>query len=142
MAGFDWGKPTVVFGQPVGMLENLWLTVCESVLGATHLKIEVTGSWNAFAGQGQPCRADGIFAMALPHNLLLAADCSPGAAIGKIGGSSASTSDAKAFAIGRLTILAVPEKAVGPLFIGINGASLPVEIVEPLVVKVWQASPG
>jgi hypothetical protein len=118
-----------------------WVLVAETVLGATHLQMKVSsGKWIVLP-DCWPCGADGIPGLPLAANQLLVADCPAGALIGKIGGSSASTSDSKPFAIGRHCVIAVPEHAVGPLFVGINGAWRPVEITEDFLLEVCGATP-
>jgi hypothetical protein len=86
--------------------------------------------------------------MSYPDTGLILSDCSVGALLGRIGGSSASTKAAladpaaagetKPFPIGRSSIFRLPEKAIGPLFVGFNCLLRPVRI-ETIDVRVETA---
>ena len=93
------------------------------------------------------CGPDGIVGLTFPNERLIVADCAVGALLGRIGGSSATLkaaapadakSDAgaakpesdepKPFAIGTHTVIGLPEKGVGPLFVGFNILLRPVQV--------------
>ncbi len=99
------------------------------------LRIRATGRWAPFAGLPK-CGPDGLAGIPYPETGLVVPDCPLGALIGRIGGSSASlksptaepatTGETKPFAIGSHCVIRLPEKAIGPLFIGFNSLSRPV----------------
>lgn len=125
--------------RPKDVVLEQWLPIGDTIRGLSHLQITASGRWTMWDAV-LPCGPDGISGSLLPADQLLVADCPPGALIGKIGGSSASTSDSKPFAIGRQCVIAIPEHAVGPLFVGINGSVGHVTVTEELVVTLTGAT--
>jgi hypothetical protein len=127
-----------------------WLMVIESVGDATHLKIEAEGQWNAPGSVLPACGADGLAGIVLPDNQLILSGCRFGALIGKFGGSSAihhtpaqpgvSPAADEAFAIGTFCLLKLPVDTLGPLFVGFNAISRPMQVAA-LKVKVSGARP-
>ena len=102
----------------------------------THLRLVARGSWEAVAGIGN-CGPDGRVGVSFPSQRLLLAECPVGALIGRIGGSSASTTTAAAagiagavFPIGSHAVVKVPDDVVGPLFIGFNILLRPVRVAK------------
>jgi hypothetical protein len=112
----------ITFEQANLALGASWLKVLETFGDATHLRLEATGEWQVLGGDIAPCGPDGHLDLSLPQDRLIVPAAPPGALIGKIGGSSASRTDGSVFTIGSLCVVAVPDKAVGPLFISVNGA--------------------
>jgi hypothetical protein len=110
------------FEQPNLALEAPWLRVLETFGDATYLRLEATGQWQVLGGGIAPCGPDGHLDLFLPQERLIVPAAPAGALIGKIGGSTAGRTDGSVFTIGAFCVVAVPDKAVGPLFIGVNGA--------------------
>src|SRR5215469_652787 len=124
-----------------------WIPVLDTFEGKTHLQITAEGSWTVMGGSLAECGPDGLAGLPLISERLIVADCPVGALIGKIGGSSAaataapavpgnslSISDGKAFAIGSHCVTSVPEKSIGPLFIGFNCLVRPVKLMRLKIV--------
>jgi hypothetical protein len=101
-----------------------WVKVLDAFGDATHLRIEATGQWQVLGGGIQPCGPDGHMELSLAPERLLVPTAPAGALIGKIGGSSVGRADAPVFPIGSLCTVAIPDKAIGPLFVAVNGALL------------------
>jgi hypothetical protein len=114
-----------------------WILAQEEVGAATtYLKLMAEGEWIAMAGLTE-CGPDGLVGQSFPDDRLMLADCSVGALIGRIGGSSASlkvqnpsaeSGEVKPFPIGCHTVLKLPEKCVGPLYVGFNVLFRPVKL--------------
>ncbi len=132
-----------------------WIPVLEAFGAATHLQITAEGGWIAMGGSLAECGPDGLAGLPLIPERLIAADCPVGALIGKIGGSSAAataatsapvtaatsapanpppTDEGKAFAIGSHCVTRVPEKSIGPLFVGFKCLARPVNVVRLKIV--------
>jgi hypothetical protein len=130
-----------------------WILVLDAFGDATHLKIIAEGCWTAMGGSLAECGPDGLAGLSLIPERLIAADCPVGALIGKIGGSSAAAtaasapanplplSEGKAFAIGSHCVTSVPEKSIGPLFVGFNCMARPVKVVRLKIVVAGAAVP-
>jgi hypothetical protein len=124
-----------------------WLVALDQMPDGTHLKIQAEGEWSMGDGQYASCGPDGLAGMAIPADRLLAADVPFGALLGRIGGStatltavSASAGETKPFAVGTTCIIAIPDKAVGPLLVGFNGVLRPV-LLRRLKVAVSVGQP-
>lgn len=114
-----------------------WLMVLEDLGSATsYLKLRTTGTWTALAGLSE-CGPDGLAGQSFPDDRLIVSDCSVGALIGRIGGSSATlkaqtpaadSGEGKPFPLGCYTVLKLPDKFVGPLFIGFNILLRPIRL--------------
>jgi hypothetical protein len=128
-----------------------WILVLETFQDATHLRIDAEGCWTAMGGLLAKCGPDGLIGLPLIPERLMAAECPVGALIGKIGGSSAATATAaaaspaigegKAFAIGLHCVTSVPEKSIGPLFVGFNCWARPVKVVRLKIVIAGASVP-
>ena len=112
-----------------------WLIALDQMPDGTHLKIRAEGEWSMGDGQYASCGPDGLPGLAIPTDRLLAADAPFGALLGRIGGSTAtlmaatvSPGETKPFAVGSACIIAIPDKAVGPLLVGFNGLLRPVQL--------------
>lgn len=118
-----------------------WILVAETLRDATHLQIKAQGSWAAMGGSLTVCEPDGHAGLPVASERLIVTDCPVGALIGKIGGSSAAVSTAaatsatapsngegKPFAVGSHCVTTIPEKSIGPLFIGFNCLFRPVKV--------------
>jgi hypothetical protein len=152
MALFDWqNMHPIDLRLPPGTpceVAAPWLLALERLGIGTHLRITVEeGLWTGMPGL-PPCGPDGLPGLAVPDAALLLADCAPAALIGRIGGSSATLSvgdtppegTSKAFAVGSHGVVKLPDKAVGPLFLGFNLKHRPVR-VESLRVRIAWAAP-
>ena len=126
-----------------------WLVVLHDFSGHTHLRVEAEGSWQA-QGSGLPvCSPDGLPSIAVPDAELVFDGCRFGALLGKVGGSSAAhfTPSERAaavaadvpFALGSYCVIAVPDKVLGPLYVGFNAMWRPIEI-DSLTVKISGAT--
>ncbi|KAB7643925.1 hypothetical protein [Polymorphobacter fuscus] len=131
--------------QPTaGPFDLPWLPLVDMVENFNWLRITAQGMWTPFPGVALTCRPDGYGGFQLANSALVLANCPMGALIGKFGGSSAHAEPAKVadgqaaddeavatssvFAIGSHCVLKLPTKPHGPLFIGFNLHSRPIEI--------------
>lgn len=122
---------------PPCAVNQAWLLVLESFGEANILRIKAKGRWIPFEGL-PACGPDGLVNMNYPDAGLILSDCSVGALLGRIGGSSATikaasadpaaAGETKPFPIGTSCIYRLPEKVIGPLFVGFNCLSRPVRI--------------
>ncbi len=145
-------EPLTVFERHAEEINIPWIPVIDAMRDYTHLCIRGEGQWSQGAGVIGPCGPDGVAGLPLQSDRLAVADCSAGALIGKLGGSSASLSvpaaanpgagsastgltEGKAFAIGSYCVVAVPQNFVGPVFVSFNGLVRPIR-VEHLKVTV------
>jgi hypothetical protein len=128
-----------------------WRVAVATLRDVTHLRISATGLWEPADGQLAPFSPDGHMGLRVDASLLLLPDVPVGALLGRIGGSSASlttvpsaATDALAasqvFPIGAHCIVGVGTALVGPLFIGFNWRSRPLQVKE-LTVSVEGAAP-
>jgi hypothetical protein len=141
MPAIQWiNAPTTLpaFGaNPPFEIQQPWLAALDSFGESTLLRVRAEGSWTPFEGL-PACGPDGLAGVSYPETGLVITDCLVGALIGRIGGSSATlkaasadtanTGETKAFAIGSYCVLRIPEKALGPLFIGFNSLARPVRL--------------
>jgi hypothetical protein len=121
-----------------------WVMVMEDLSGTTsYLKLQVSGRWTPLAGLPE-CGPDGLAGQPFPEDRLILPDCPVGALIGRIGGSSASVramtpatdaGESKPFPIGSYALLKLPEKVVGPLFLGFNILLRPIQL-ENLEIEI------
>ena len=129
-----------------------WCVAAPMLRDVTYLRITAAGSWIAAGEQLMPFPPDGHMGLPIHSDKLLLPDTPVGALIGRIGGSSASlvitpsaTGDAllasQTFAIGSHCVIAVPERLLGPLFVGFNWKPRPI-MVKELTVSVFGAAPG
>jgi hypothetical protein len=102
------------------------------------LRLTATGRWTPLSGLPE-CGPDGLTGISFPDDRLIVGDCSAGALIGRIGGSSASlkatyadtaSGESKPFPIGSHCVLKLADKASGPLFIGFNILTRPVTLAQ------------
>jgi hypothetical protein len=139
MISLTWTRlGTSAFTVAAGPVDAPWLVAHEDLIGAmTHLKLKARGAWTPLAGLPE-CGPDGLMGQSFPEDRLLLKDCPLGALIGRIGGSSATlkvtevaadSGEGKPFAIGCHAVIKLPDKVVGPLYLGFN---VP---VRPLVLK-------
>lgn len=114
-----------------------WLMVLEDLVGlATYLRFRASGVWTTMAGL-PGCGPDGLVGQSFPDDRLIVPDCPVGALIGRIGGSSATlkaaapaadSGESKPFPIGCNAVIKLPDKVVGPLFIGFNILLRPIHV--------------
>ena len=136
------------FQLQAASVDSPWLTMpFEFSAIATYLKLVASGTWSPFAGL-KDCGPDGLVGQTFPDEQLLVTDCAVGTLVGRFGGSSASlktqtpdtsAGESKPFAVGRVAIVKLPDKFVGPLFLGFNVLRHPVK-VQSLQVDVFVAS--
>jgi hypothetical protein len=101
-------------------LTSRWLIGAEYLVGPMVLRLRAQGDWEPFSGFR--CGPDGTSAFQLAPERMVIVKGSPGCLIGKLGGSCASLDETGSilFAVGTYAVIAVPDKFVGPLFIGFN----------------------
>lgn len=114
-----------------------WLMALEDFGAATtYLKLISKGAWTAMAGLAE-CGPDGLIGQSFPDDRMVVTDCAVGALIGRIGGSSASlkaqnppadSGEVKPFPVGRHAVLKLPDKFVGPLYLGFNVLFRPMKL--------------
>jgi hypothetical protein len=149
IAEFKWDK---------GPFDRLWMLAAETVTGYSHLRLSAQGSWTFPPGSGSPCGPDGGLGLSLAPTALLASDYIAGCLVGRLGGSSAAIapqpitggdqagggagtqSVAGLFAIGSECLYKIPEGVHGPLFVGFNWSSRPIEVVEMLKLTIRGAT--
>lgn len=119
-----------------------WLMIVDVFEHVNRLSFTAEGEWAALAGLEATCGPDGLPGIALAPAALVLPSCRPGALIGKFGGSSANLDDPpaaaagspsappSAFAIGTRCVMPLPADARGPLFIGFNGRSRPLQVTQ------------
>jgi hypothetical protein len=118
-----------------------WLVALDQMPDSSHLRIQAEGEWSMGDGQYASCGPDGLAGLAIPPDRLLFPDAPFGALLGRIGGSTATLTavgaaawETKPFAIGASCIIAIPDKAVGPLLAGFNGVLRPVLLIKLKVI--------
>ena len=94
----------------------IWTLVCDYVKGPLKLKVEATGTWDY--SPSKSCGPDGSRQGGFPANALNPS-APLGALIGKIGGSTADK-PLSSFVIGSYTVIALDDKAEGPLYFTMN----------------------
>jgi hypothetical protein len=147
------------FKQEAGTVEPIWLVAMERIVGYSHLRLTTDkGKWT-FPGSTQACGPDGAIGLGLAAEALLLQESPPACLIGRLGGSTASylggpapappaeaEQEPKAkppwaiFPVGRHCVLAFPAKEFGPLFLGFNLRSRPIEVTEAFELVVSGAS--
>jgi hypothetical protein len=103
-------------------LDAAWVKVLEAFGDATYLRLEATGQWQVLGDAISPCGPDGHPELSFCQERLIVKTAPPGSLIGKFGGSSVDRGSENVFSIGSFCIVALPDKVVGPLFVGVNGA--------------------
>lgn len=101
--------------------DGLWTMVRTQISGPAVIRIEARGRWKPASGLPE-CGPDGLRHWAYGRDLLLTRKAPLGALIGKFGGSSSSIDETEIFVVGNVAVLQV-DKATGPLFLTMNGAS-------------------
>jgi hypothetical protein len=113
---------------PVQDVVAAWTAALEELDPAVkYLRFKAAGKWTAMAGLSA-CGPDGLIGQSFPDDRLILTDCSVGALIGRIGGSSATLKGAttteggetKPFPIGCQTVVKLPDNATGPIYFGFN----------------------
>ena len=145
----EWKDPKVI--KITNEVTEPWIPVLETFSAATHLQIKVEGSWTPMA-HVEECGPNGLLGLPIQPERLVLPECAFGALLGKIGGSSAThvagaaggNADAtitagKPFAVGSYCVVKIPDKAVGPLFVGFNGLMRPV-LVKNLTITIQTAT--
>jgi hypothetical protein len=136
MVTLTW-NPIHTYVLPEKDIAEPWLMALEDLGAATtYLKLKAKGEWVAMPGLPS-CGPDGIVGQAFPDDRLVVTDCAVGALIGRIGGSSASlkapsppadSGEAKPLPVGHHAVLKLPEKFVGPLYLGFNVLLRPLKL--------------
>ena len=136
MINVTW-QPIAKFSLSKEDVQSAWVMAREDLGGATsYLKLKATGKWFPMAGLGG-CGPDGLAGRSFPEDRLVLTDCAVGALIGRIGGSSASikaaaasvdVGETKPFAIGNFALVKLPEKVLGPLYVGFNILLRPINV--------------
>jgi hypothetical protein len=105
-----------------------WLVALEELDPAVkYVRFKAVGKWTAMAGLSA-CGPDGLIGQSFPDDRLILSDCSVGALIGRIGGSSATLKgptapeggETKPFPIGCQTVAKLPDNSTGPIYFGFN----------------------
>lgn len=105
-----------------------WTVALEALDPALkYVRFKAAGKWTAMAGL-PTCGPDGLIGQSFPDDRLILTDCSVGALIGRIGGSSATLKgpttpdggETKPFPIGCETVVKLPDNATGPIYFGFN----------------------
>jgi hypothetical protein len=117
----DWDTIFVLDNRPL-RLTYPWHFVCEITGDWALLRLRADGEWSCLGDAVRPCGANGHVDLPLQQDRLLVPTSAPGTLIGKFGGSIASRSDGSPFVIGSYCFVAVPDKKIAQLYIGINGA--------------------
>jgi hypothetical protein len=137
----DWQKIGEVKGDNLE-LKAAWYRVVEHVAAGKLLKFDAKGEWAFFPGFAQKCGPDGFLGLPIPDARLMLPNAPVGALIGKIGGSTADQKDGTLFSIGSFSIFAVPEKAGGPVYFGLNAIpGAPILKLEKIDLTVTLADP-
>lgn len=135
-----------------------WFVACETISGFTHLRITAQGRWTLPAPKVVPFDPDAGAAPAIPTGWPQLSGVPVGALVGKIGGGSAGVMPLapsigvpppppwpvqldEPFLVGKLCILAIPDKVVGPLYLGFNTPARPMKVTS-LKVTVEGATPS
>lgn len=116
-----------------------WLTLLEELDPTVkYLRFKAAGEWTPMGGLSA-CGPDGLVGQSIPDDRLILSDCSVGALIGRVGGSSATLKgpttpadgggESKPFPIGSHTVVKLPENTTGPIYFGFN------ILVRPLKLK-------
>ena len=129
------------------LIDAMWFVALENLGNFTHLKVISGGNWLPMPGL-PTCGPDGLVGHAFSSDKIPIAECPLGALVGRFGGCSAQlkASDAtdqassKPFGLGGHAVVKVPEKELGPLFIGFNIAIRPVK-VNALKMTIWGSRP-
>jgi hypothetical protein len=126
-------------------IEVPWVMALDDLWGTKgYLRLRATGLWTPLAGLPD-CGPDGLAGQPFPEDRTILPDCPVGALIGRIGGSSATlkaaapatdAGESKPFAIGSYAVLKLPDKVVGPLFVGFNIVLRPIRLRQQLVIEV------
>ena len=101
---------------------GLWTLVRTQLVAPAVIRIDASGIWR-LAPDLPECGADGLRHWIYGRDLLLTKKAPPGALIGKYGGSCSAADEADIFIVGSATVLLL-EKAIGPLYLTINGAPM------------------
>lgn len=148
MPSLAWA-PIAKFNLPAGDFNAPWVAALEDFGSFTLLRLEAEGEWSAITGM-RSCGPNGLPGTTWSDDRLLLGDCPVGALIGRIGGSTASlksagvdltTGDSKPFPVGSLAVIRIPDKAIGPLFLGFNIVLRPVQ-TQSLIVTISGAARG
>ncbi len=115
----DW-KLLKHFNQLNVALDGPWLRIADYISKGKVVKCTASGAWRYLPEHAQHCDADGFLGLPLPCDQLLVPSSPLGSLIGKLGGSSADQKDGTIFAIGRFTMLTVPDKEPCALFVTVN----------------------
>ena len=105
----------IIPAKPAG----LWTPTELYVVGPKILKIVAHGRWK-YAPTSVDYGADGDLESLVARSRCLAPEAPVGALIGKIGGSSAGTADAKPFVVGSTFMATIAADQSGLLFLTIN----------------------
>jgi hypothetical protein len=116
----DWSNITPQLKLTSQRITSRWLIGVEYLIGPMVLRLKAKGEWEPFSGFR--CGPDGTSTFQLAPERMVITKGSPGCLIGKLGGSCASLDETGniLFAIGMYAVISVPDKFVGPLFIGFN----------------------
>jgi hypothetical protein len=118
----DWQPITTIDGENLQIIYP-WQFATEIVGEWKLLRLAASGEWDCLGDAVKPCGPDGHPQLFFPDTRLILPPAAPGTLIGKFGGSAAArTGDSAAFAIGTQCVIAMPDKKLAQLFIGINGA--------------------
>jgi hypothetical protein len=128
MLTLNWSEIKKI-NQPAQDVVAAWLVALEELDPAVKfLRFTAIGKWTAMPGLSA-CGPDGLIGQSIPEDRLILSDCSVGALIGRIGGSSATLKgpatpaeggETKPFPIGCHAVVKLPENTTGPIFFGFN----------------------
>jgi len=99
--------------------EGIWTLVHEYVRSPALVEIEANNDEWEYA-PGKKCSANGDLGSTLHPQDAILPSAPVGALIGKVGGSTAGTTDGRLFVVGKRALLQLDQNTSGPLFLTIN----------------------
>jgi hypothetical protein len=117
----SWQPLSLITSAVVARPAGLWTLVADFIEGPALLRItaDPQDSWSYSDIQTATCGPDGDPRALIATTRCLVPSAPVGALVGKIGGSSAASNDAKPFAVGHNCVVRVPDDG-GPLYLSIN----------------------
>lgn len=99
--------------------DGIWTVAYEYVQGPALIKIEANDDqWEYAPGKKSTANGD-LSSLLCPQQAILPS-APVGAMIGKVGGSTAGTSDGRLFVVGKTSVLPLDQNTSGPLFLTVN----------------------
>jgi hypothetical protein len=114
-----------------------WHVLVEDFDDFKKLRITVSVLSRCLGALVSPCGPNGHNGLPFLTTGLTFSELQPGCVVGKLGGSSASSTDGTIFAIGAHCVVPLPEHFAGPVYITINAMlGEPIKLLEPMEVVV------